>query len=73
MCLGREDIVDKSDKVVDLLSGGARVRVLGHHVVQCLHADVDDATELVLDHTETKRQKTGRWSYTKPHWSGFLT
>lgn len=34
-----------------LLLGGARFWVLRHHVVQRFNADVDDATEFVLDHT----------------------
>jgi hypothetical protein len=66
-------MVDKSDKAVDLLSGGARVRVLGHHVVQRLHADVDDATELVLDHTETKDRKKVVCNKTKLYWSASFT
>lgn len=40
-----------------LLFEGACLRIFCHYIVQCLNADVDDATELVLDHTNTQRTK----------------
>ena len=42
----------------DLLFEGSRIGVLRHYVMQRLHTDVDDATELILDHTETHKEHT---------------
>lgn len=38
----------------DLLFECARLWVFCHYIVQSLHTNVDDATELVLDDTETE-------------------
>lgn len=35
-----------------LLFEGACFRIFCHYIMQCFNADVDDATELVLDHTD---------------------
>lgn len=40
----------------DLLFECARLWVFGHYIMQCLHTNVDDATELVLDDTETEHR-----------------
>lgn len=51
------------DKRAYLLFEGARLRIFGHHVMQGLNGDVDDATELVLDHTEDRRSTPTYYSW----------
>lgn len=43
-----------------LLFECARLWVFCHYVVQCLHADVDDTTELVLDHANRQTDRPHR-------------
>lgn len=45
-----------------LLFEGARFRIFRHHVMQGLNGDVDDATELVLDHTDDKQTPPTHYS-----------
>lgn len=40
----------------DLLFECACLWVFCHYIMQCLHTNVDDATEFVLDDTETEHR-----------------
>lgn len=43
---------EQKNKKNDLLFEGACFWILRHDIMQCFNTYVDDATELVLDHTE---------------------